>query len=133
MQQQLYYLYLLNQNIFEASDDKLISETQSDIIEVNYTKNDGEEKKLSAYSKLVSFEELQRMMDYSLKIITKACEDIENLNITPSPLVVGSDPCESCKFYAICKFDEGCGNYKRAPQSKITEQIFFKEEGGANE
>lgn len=124
---------LSSQNIFEASDDKLINQTQSDIIEVNYTKNDEEDKKLSAYSKLLNFDDMQNMMDYALNIIKKTCEDIECLDITPSPLVVGGDPCESCKFYALCKFDEGCGNYKRAPQSKITEQNFCKEEGGANE
>ena len=95
---------LLSEKIFEASDNKLISETQSDIIEVNYNKNDAQEKKLSAYSKLLSVDDMQNIMNYALDIISQACSDIESLEVTPNPLVVGGDPCENCKFFALCKF-----------------------------
>ena len=122
---------LLSQNIFEASDSKLIYETQSDIIEVNYTKNDEKEKKLSAYSKILSVDDMQNMMNYAVNLISQACNDIEELDVTPNPLVIaGASVCESCKFFALCKFDEACGNYKRAPQCKITEQNFNQKEEG---
>ena len=122
---------LLSQNIFEASDSKLINETQSDIIEVNYTKNDEKEKKLSAYSKILSVDDMQNMMNYAVNLISQACNDIEELDVTPNPLVIaGASVCESCKFFALCKFDEACGNYKRAPQCKITEQNFNQKEEG---
>ena len=68
------------------------------------------------------------MMNYAIDVIKNACEDIQKQDITPKPLVVTGDPCETCKFFAICKFDESCGNYKRAPQVKITEQNFVEKE-----
>lgn len=115
---------ILSQNIFEASDSKLASEKQSDIIEVSYNKNDEQERKLSAYSKILSVDDLQNMMNYAVNIISQACDDIESLDITPNPLVVGDNLCERCKFFALCKYDEACGNFKRAPLCKITEQNF---------
>lgn len=117
-------------SVINASDNRLeIDNLKSDIVEVKFTKNDSENRKLSAYAKVVNKSDIENFSNYAIALISKACEDILKLDITPKPLVLGSDdPCKNCKHFALCRFDENFKNYKRLPQTKITEENFFNKE-----
>ncbi len=118
--------------IINASDNRLENnELKSDIIEVKFNKNDNEIRTLSRYSKVINVKDMCNISEYAINLITKSCKDILTLNITPSPLVIGSDdPCTNCKYFALCNFDENFKNYKRNPNIKIDENSFNK--GGVN-
>lgn len=117
---------LKEDGIINASDNRLeIDELKSDIVEVKFNKNDAEKRTLSAYAKVVDFNTLKNFSDYAIELISTACKDILKLNITPNPLVLGSDdPCKNCKHFALCRFDENLKNFKRSPQIKIEESHF---------
>lgn len=62
---------------------------------------------------------------YAFDLISKACCDIEENDISPSPLVLGADdPCKNCKFFALCRFDEKFCNTKRNPNTSIDAKSF---------
>lgn len=115
-------------SVINASDNRLqINELKSDIVEVKFNKNDGENRTISRFSKVISFRDMCNISEYAINLITKSCKDILTLNITPSPLVIGSDdPCANCKYFALCNFDESFKNYKRNPNIKIDENNFNK-------
>ncbi len=118
-----------NEKIIVASDNRLAGEElTSDIIDIKYNKKDEkEEKKLSAYSKVINSKDIETLSNYAINLISKTCKDILALNITPSPLVLGSDnPCKNCSYIGLCRFDEKCGNIKRQPTAKISIQNFIK-------
>ena len=116
---------LLEDNVIVASDSRL-GESEvllSDIVEVKFSKTkDEEEKKISPYSKfkVLSGEDIELLSNYAINLISKTCKDILTLNITPSPLALGSDdPCKNCNYFALCRFDESFKNIKRQPSAKI--------------
>lgn len=114
-------------SIIVASDRRLENNLTSDIVEIKYTKNDVDCKKISAYSKVESGEEIKATSSYAINLIEKACQDILQNNITPTPLVVGSDdPCKTCKYFALCRFDESFGNIKRNPKLKVDVSKFLQ-------
>jgi len=117
---------LNSDTIINASDNRLKLDTlKSDIVEVKFNKNDSEDRKLSFYAKVISKQDLENVSSYAISLIDKACKDILQLNITPSPLVLGSeDPCKTCKYFALCRFDENFNNIKRNPNTKIKEENF---------
>ena len=117
-------------SVIEASDTRLKTELASDILEIKYTKNDGIDSKMSAYSKVLDADDISATSSYAIKLVEKACQDILQNNITPTPLVVGSDdPCKSCKYFALCRFDESFCNIKRNPKIKVDVQTFLTKEG----
>lgn len=122
---------LNDDDVINASDNRFVSnELKSDIVEIKFNKNDSEDRKLYAHAKVATKEDLHNFSEYAIKLIGKACEDILKLDITPKPLMLGSeDPCKNCEFYALCRFDEKFDNYKRTPKIKITEKSFSNEEG----
>ena len=117
-------------SVINASDNRLeIDNLKSDIVEIKFNKNDSEGRQLNAYAKVVNKSDIENFSNYAISLISKACEDILKLDITPKPLVFGSDdPCKTCKHFALCRFDENFKNYKRLPQIKITEENFLERE-----
>ena len=78
---------------------------------------------------IINKTDLENFSNYAIALISKACEDILKLDITPKPLVLGSDdPCKNCKHFALCRFDENFKNYKRLPIAKIDESSFETDE-----
>lgn len=109
-----------------ASDSRLVDQLTSDIVEIKYLKNDGDDKKMSASSKIETCDVIDCTSSYAIKLVEKACQDILQNNITPTPLVMGSDdPCKTCKYFALCRFDESFNNIKRNPKLKVDAQMFL--------
>lgn len=106
------------------SSDKEIEKTRaSDLVEVKLKGQEGLE--YSGYSKLASQDDFNNYSNYALRLIDKAIDDINEKNITPSPLVLGSfDACKKCNFAGLCRFDKSCGNFKRNPKIKVEKKDF---------
>ena len=116
-----------NSDVILASDDTLEQNGASDIIEVKLKKS--EKIEFSSNSNLASEEELKTYSNYAFMLIKRAIDDILSLDISPSPLLIGSDdPCKSCKYASLCRFDVSFGNCKRNPSKKIEPSDFDKGE-----
>jgi ATP-dependent helicase/DNAse subunit B len=106
------------------SDDRFTGEAvESDIVEVKFKLQKGE-KIPSGYSKIASAREINNFGVYAMKLIAKACDDISKLNITPCPLVLSKDPCKTCVYSALCRFDRSFQNTKREAKAKILKENF---------
>lgn len=87
------------------------------------TKVDGD---ISVTNKmLLSQEDFDILVDYTVNMVLKATEEIKNGNIEPYPLKIsGKSACDYCKFRALCNFDEDFGNlYREVAQVKTVEGL----------
>ncbi len=106
------------------SDDRFCGEAvDSDIVELKFKLQKGE-KIPSGYSKVATKKDIQNFGDYAMKLIAKACDDIDKLDITPCPLVLVKDPCKTCVYSALCRFDRTLQNTKREVKAKISKENF---------
>ncbi len=120
---------LNDDEIIDASDCGFANkELKSDIVEVKFKQND-DDRVMSAFSKVYTKQQIEDVSTYAINLIKKACQDILNLDITPSPLMLGGDDiCKNCKFFALCKFDRKFGNVYRKPDIKVDISFFDKKD-----
>ena len=115
--------------VVNASDTRFECEaTKSDIIDLKLKKNEGGIKEYNSLSHTFSKEEIEAMSSYAVNLVKEAITDILSFNVTPKPLNIGTLPCESCKFFKLCRFDENFKNEMRSPRKKIDMSIFLGEE-----
>lgn len=120
---------LNNLDVIYASDSSLCQgNNKSDIVQISINK-DGSYSKNSV---LGSESQFFSLSNYAYALISRAVSDILELNITPSPMLVGGqDPCQNCKYHLLCRFDTAFGNRKRLVNKKISIEDFDGE--GTNE
>jgi ATP-dependent helicase/DNAse subunit B len=117
---------LSDMKVILASDPTLNSESKCNMIEVTRNKDDENgNPKFAWYSKLLAETEFFNLSTYALALIKNAVEEIFEGNIPPSPLIVKDNPCESCKFFSVCKFDKA-SNKQRIHKEKIEISNFEK-------
>ncbi len=125
---------LLDDKVINASDKGFENyELKSEVVEVKFNKNDDLERTLNAFSKVIDSKNLQKICDYAFSLIQNTLKDILQLDITPTPLCLGSDdPCKNCKYFGICRFDPTLSNVKRKPEKKVELKDFDEEESNGN-
>ncbi len=114
-------------NLIEKADSTLNFENnKSKLFEVQYSPNkkyvDENIKKL-VYSKNVTKQEMQAMIEYSIKIVEQAIKEILEGNTQISPI---SD-CKFCEYKAICGIDESA-ILPRKINAKISPKTFLGDE-----
>lgn len=96
---------------------------KSQLLNVSLTKTKEDNKpKLRKKANLLSKEELQSYLDYSLKIMEQTIKDIKQGYVDCSPI---KDRCKICEFNQICKyaFDE---KYQRQEDYDVSSENFVK-------
>ena len=115
-------------NLIEKADTTLsLKNNKSKLFEVQYSPNVKyvkENLKKFVYSKNVTKQEMQNMINYSIKIVEQAIKEILNGNTQISPI---EDSCKFCEYKSICGIDEG-GILARKIDAKISPKTFLGED-----
>ena len=74
---------------------------------------------------LLSQEDFDKIVDYTIKMVLNAVEKIKSGYIAPNPLKIGSKiSCKYCQFKAMCNFTEEFGNsYREVKQTKTVGEL----------
>lgn len=116
-----------NNDVILASDNRLNTNDNSDIINVRKKKSAGDES-YDSRSSIISEEELLSRMEYAMSMLKQACVEILNGNIQASPLDMGGIACEHCPYKSICRYDTLLGNRPRKALSSINKLAEVKYE-----
>lgn len=111
-------IYLNEEPIIKALDTNLKLSNKSLIFKAEYTKAD----ELNSNSKkfALSPKEFKNLLNYSIKVLLGAVEEINKGTIKPYPL---KDSCKFCPYYSICKFNVEKMGY-RACENKVEKDTF---------
>ena len=113
---------LKDDQVICASDIKLKEIQTSDIVDVKRNKSKKQNEFIySAYSKLLTQEQLLKFADYAINMLKQAVNKITLGDIDASPLKLNSKylPCEYCPYHGICRFDEKLQNKVRVVRNKV--------------
>lgn len=113
---------LNNQGVIKRIDKKLVSQNESDIINVKYTKS-GEISKY-CLNNILSNQELVSLKEYSINMLKQTYKELQSGNIEALPL---EDSCKYCPYYSICGFNYLRQGERKTP-SDITKEFFKKEQ-----
>ncbi len=118
---------LNNLQVLFATDKKLKTDGQSDIIKVKFKKSKGEDPEYYANSQILSREEILQQSEYAVKLLKSACEEMLSGNIEAAPLKMdGKETCQFCQYKTVCKFDELLGGRIRTADKKISKDFAGK-------
>ena len=95
---------------------------KSRIVQVKLNKSKGNGLESSAHSMSATKEQFDKLGNYAVDLITKACEDVLSGDITPCPIQIGSNSgdssCAFCPYKTLCRYDTSFGNYTRVGKKK---------------
>ena len=122
----LHGYFLDDLNLVENADTSLsLDNPKSRFFEVEFStsaKNlKSGTKQINSHKKLTQ-QELDAMLNYSVKTIENAINEILEGNTTPSPFL---DACQFCEFAGICAKDVNLSEERKA-NVKVTKQLFLE-------
>lgn len=120
--------FLLNdESLTKAWDKNLVAGSKSDLMSVA-TSSKGELKSDGSVTKLVSENEFDDLLNYSIKLAGGAIDEIKSGNIEPSPIEFSSQQtsCGFCPYLSICRKNSMQINFRKK------KSVDIKSFGGEN-
>lgn len=103
-------------------------EDKSTVLPVSFYKNGNMN---GGKNNVLTVEEMQKMTEYTEKLVTSIGNRINGGDISVSPMKGGKDACSMCSFKAICRFDPKIPGFKERDGKEIdTEEIKERLFGG---